>query len=160
MNDKKEVPGFSCCLKNKLVLYFFSIFKYKFNEMKSENEKNILVVDDSTTNIVLLEAILDEKGYKIYTALNVKEAYSIIAKHHPDLILLDLLMPKISGFDFLKEIKKNKNTKDTPVIIVSALADEENIERILNMGAVDFVKKPIDLQYLVNKVESLLHKQE
>jgi DNA-binding response OmpR family regulator len=120
--------------------------------MKSENEKNILVVDDSTTNIVLLEAILDEKGYKIYTA--------IIAKHHPDLILLDLLMPKISGFDFLKEIKKNKNTKDTPVIIVSALADEENIDRILNMGAVDFVKKPIDLQYLVNKVESLLQKQE
>jgi DNA-binding response OmpR family regulator len=141
-------------------LFFFSIFKYKFKEMKSENEKNILVVDDSTTNIVLLEAILDEKGYKIYTALNVKEAYAIIAKHHPDLILLDLLMPKISGFDFLKEIKKNKNTKDTPVIIVSALADEENIDRILNMGAVDFVKKPIDLQYLVNKVESLLQKQE
>jgi DNA-binding response OmpR family regulator len=128
--------------------------------MKAANEINILVVDDSTTNIVLLEAILDEKGYKIYTALNAKEAYSIIAKHHPDLILLDLLMPKISGFDFLKEIKKKKDTRDTPVIIVSALTDDENIDKIMNMGATDFVKKPIDLQYLVNKVESVLHRQE
>ncbi|MBN2612861.1 MAG: response regulator [Bacteroidales bacterium] len=125
--------------------------------MKASNEINILVVDDSTTNVVLLEAILDEKGYRIHTALNAKEAYSIIAKHKPDLILLDLLMPKISGFDFLKEIKKNNVTKDTPVIIVSALTDEDNIDKILQMGAIDFVKKPIDLQYLVNKVESVLH---
>jgi len=128
--------------------------------MKAANKMNILVVDDSTTNIVLLEAILEEKGYKIYTALNVREAYAIIDKNHPDLILLDLLMPKISGFDFLKEIKKRKETRDTPVIIVSALADDENIDKILNMGAIDFVKKPIDLQYLVNKVESVLHKHE
>ena len=147
-------------LKNKLCIFFFIIFKYKFKEMKAANEMNILVVDDSTTNIVLLEAILEEKGYKIYTALNVREAYAIIAKNHPDLILLDLLMPKISGFDFLKDIKKRKDTRDTPVIIVSALADDENIDRIMDMGAIDFVKKPIDLQYLVNKVESVLHKQE
>ena len=125
--------------------------------MKTASDINILIVDDSTTNVVLLEAILDERGYKIHTALNAKEAYSIIAKHKPDLILLDLLMPKISGFDFLQEIKKNNVTKDTPVIIVSALTDEENIDKIKEMGAVDFVKKPIDLQYLVNKVESILH---
>jgi DNA-binding response OmpR family regulator len=118
----------------------------------------ILVVDDSTTNVVLLEAILDEKGYKIETALNAKEAYSLIEKNIPDLILLDLLMPKISGFDFLKEIRKNDPTKNTPVIVVSALTDEENIEKIMNMGAIDFVKKPIDLQYLVDKVESVLQR--
>ena len=128
--------------------------------MKTANEINILIVDDSTTNVVLLEAILDERGYKIHTALNAKEAYSIIAKHKPDLILLDLLMPKISGFDFLHEIKKSKSTKDTPVIIVSALTDEENIEKIMDMGAIDFVKKPIDLQYLVNKVEAILHSKQ
>ncbi len=69
--------------------------------MKSANEINILIVDDSTTNVVLLEAILDERGYKIHTALNAKEAFSVITKHKPDLILLDLLMPKISGFYFL-----------------------------------------------------------
>jgi DNA-binding response OmpR family regulator len=117
----------------------------------------ILVVDDSTTNVVLLEAILDEKGYRIETALNAKEAYAILAQHTPDLILLDLLMPKISGFDFLAQIRCNENTRSTPVIVVSALADEENITKILDMGAIDFIKKPIDLQYLVEKVESVLH---
>ncbi len=116
----------------------------------------ILVVDDSTTNVVLLEAILDEKGYKIETALNAKEAYGIIERNTPDLILLDLLMPKISGFDFLEEIRKNEKTQNTPVIVISALTDEENIEKIMNMGAIDFVKKPIDLQYLVDKVEAVL----
>jgi PleD family two-component response regulator len=124
--------------------------------MPENKDYTILVVDDSTTNVVLLEAILDEKGYKIETALNAKEAYSIIEKNIPDLILLDLLMPKISGFDFLTEIRKNENTKNTPVIVVSALTDEENIDKIMELGAIDFIKKPIDLQYLVEKVESVL----
>jgi two-component system, cell cycle response regulator DivK len=125
--------------------------------MMAENKDyTILVVDDSTTNVVLLEAILDEKGYKIETALNAKEAYTLIEKHTPDLILLDLLMPKISGFDFLQEIRKNETTRTTPVIVISALTDEDNIEKIMSMGAIDFVKKPIDLQYLVDKVESVL----
>lgn len=149
-------------------MQFLLIFTYIYNKrinitleiqyqmMPDNKDYTILVVDDSTTNVVLLEAILDEKGYKIETALNAKEAYSIIEKNTPDLILLDLLMPKISGFDFLQEIRKNDNTKSTPVIVVSALTDEENIEKIMNMGAIDFVKKPIDLQYLVDKVESVL----
>lgn len=125
--------------------------------MADKKDYKILVVDDSTTNVVLLEAILDEKGYHIETALNAKEAYSAIEKDPPDLILLDLLMPKISGFDFLDEIQKNELTKNTPVIVVSALTDEENINKILEMGAIDFVKKPIDLQYLVERVEAVLH---
>jgi two-component system, cell cycle response regulator DivK len=126
--------------------------------MEEKQEYKILVVDDSTTNVVLLEAILDEKGYQIETALNAREAYALIEKDAPDLILLDLLMPKISGFDFLEEIRKNQKTKNTPVIVVSALTDEENVEKIMKMGAIDFVKKPIDLQYLVEKVESVLKK--
>lgn len=126
--------------------------------MDENRDYKILVVDDSTTNVVLLEAILDEKGYKIETALNAKEAYSLIERDTPDLILLDLLMPKISGFDFLEEIRKNEKTKNTPVIVVSALTDEENVEKIMGMGAIDFVKKPIDLQYLVERVESVLQK--
>ena len=126
--------------------------------MEENRDFKILVVDDSTTNVVLLEAILDEKGYRIETALNANEAYSIIEKETPDLILLDLLMPKISGFDFLEEIRKIEKTKNTPVIVVSALTDEENVDRIMKMGAIDFVKKPIDLQYLVERVEQVLEK--
>lgn len=127
--------------------------------MGENKDFKILVVDDSTTNVVLLEAILDEKGYQIETALNAKEAQTIIDRDKPDLILLDLLMPKISGFEFLEELRKVEATKNTPVIVVSALTDEENIERIMKLGAVDYVKKPIDLQYLVSRVESVLQNE-
>ena len=127
--------------------------------MKLKKDFCILVVDDSTTNVVLLEAIFYERGYKIETAYNAKEASVIIDKQTPDLILLDLLMPQINGFDFLKKLRKNRNTKDTPVIVVSAATDEENVDRIMKMGAIDFIKKPIDLDYLVDRVESVLHKE-
>jgi DNA-binding response OmpR family regulator len=141
-------------------LYFkdFLVALDKTVKMEDKRDHKILVVDDSTTNVVLLEAILDEKGYQIETALNAKEAYAIIENESPDLILLDLLMPKISGFEFLEELRKNPKTKSTPVIVVSALADEENVEKILKMGAIDFIKKPIDLQYLVERVENVLQK--
>lgn len=125
--------------------------------MNDNKNYNILVVDDSTTNIVLLEAILEEKGYIIHKALSAREAFNIISKNKIDLILLDLLMPKISGFEFLEEIRKNKKTTNIPVIVVSALTEEETIDKILKMGAIDFVKKPIDINYLVDKVERTLH---
>jgi PleD family two-component response regulator len=123
-------------------------------------QSSILLVDDSTTNIVLLEAILAKKGYRIETAMNGKEALDSISKRIPDLILLDLLMPKISGFDFLEQLRKNESTKNTPVIVVSALSDDLNISKIMGMGAIDFIKKPIDIQYLVDRVDLLLAKGE
>jgi CheY-like chemotaxis protein len=120
-------------------------------------QSRILVIDDSTTNIVLLDAVLREKGYVIETAMNAKEAFSRIEKQIPDLILLDLLMPKISGFDFLEQLRKNEKTAKTPVILVSALnTDDENIKRIKSLNAVDFLRKPIDIQYLVGLVEKVL----
>ncbi|HEX2396195.1 MAG TPA: response regulator [Bacteroidales bacterium] len=120
-------------------------------------QSRILVIDDSTTNIVLLEAILTEKGYLIETALNAKEAFLRIEKQIPDLILLDLLMPKVSGFDFLQELRKKESTRKTPVIVISAInTDDENAKRINDLEAVDFIRKPIDIQYLVSKVKEIL----
>ncbi len=117
----------------------------------------ILVVDDSTTNIVLLEAILTEKGYLIESACNAREAFMRIEKQLPDLILLDLLMPKVSGFDFLEQLRRNDQTKKTPVIVISAVnTDDENMHRIRNLDAIDFLRKPIDIQYLVTLVEKVL----
>jgi two-component system cell cycle response regulator DivK len=119
-------------------------------------QPKILVVDDSSTNIILLEAILEEKGYLVDTALNAKEAFKCIAKELPNLIVLDLLMPKVSGFDFLEQLHRNEEARNTPVIIVSALTDEENIKRAYGLGALDYIKKPIDIQYLVNRLEKIL----
>jgi DNA-binding response OmpR family regulator len=109
---------------------------------------------------VLLEAILNGQGYQIETAQSVKEAYQIIKKEAVNLILLDLLMPKVSGYDFLKEIKSNTSTKDIPVIIVSAVSDPENRKKSIEMGALDFINKPIDIQDFLNKVETILKKKE
>ncbi len=124
--------------------------------MKKKINSRILVVDDSSTNIVLLEAILNGQGYQIETAQSVKEAYTIIKKEPVNLILLDLLMPRVSGYDFLKEIKNNDATKDIPVIIVSAVADPENRKKSMEMGALDFINKPIDIQDFIAKVDSVL----
>ena len=118
---------------------------------------NILVVDDSTTNIVLLEAILEENGYKIDSAVSVKEALQCIDKKIPDLILLDLLMPKVSGFEFLETLRADERTRLIPVMVISAITDEDSINRILRLGAVDFIKKPIDIQYLVEQVDRTLN---
>ncbi len=121
-------------------------------------QSRILVIDDSTTNIVLLEAILAEKGYTIETALNAKEAFARIEKQVPDLILLDLLMPKVSGFDFLEQLRKDEKTKKTPVIVISAITtDDENTRKINDLETVDFLRKPIDIQYLVSRVEEILN---
>ena len=128
--------------------------------MKKNQTSRILVVDDSSTNIVLLEAILNGQGYEIETAQSVKEAYQIIKKEAVHLILLDLLMPRVSGYDFLKEIKSNQSTKDIPVIIVSAVADAENRKKSIELGALDFINKPIDIQYFIEKIETILKKKE
>ncbi|MBN2812484.1 MAG: response regulator [Bacteroidales bacterium] len=123
-------------------------------------ESRILVIDDSTTNIVLLEAILTDKGYLIETALNAKDAFMRIEKQVPDLILLDLLMPKVSGFEFLDQLRKDERTKNTPVIVISAInTDDEITQKIEKLEAVAFLRKPIDIQYLVSKVDEVLNEE-
>jgi CheY-like chemotaxis protein len=119
---------------------------------------NILVIDDSTTNVVLMDAVLSDKGYQIETAMTAEEAYMRIERQVPDLILLDLLMPKVSGFDFLEKLRQQEKTRNTPVIIVSALTDDENVQKIKKLGTVDFLRKPVDIQYLVDRVREILPK--
>lgn len=121
-----------------------------------ENEKTILIVDDSNTNIVLLEAVLGTKGFRTFSARNVKEAKKVLSKNHIDLILLDLLMPDISGYDFLEEAEGTGLLNDIPVIAVSALTDDFNVEKTLKLGAIEFIKKPVNINDLVDKVVSTL----
>ena len=122
----------------------------------NNNGKTILVIDDSTTNVVLLQAVLNKKGYIIETALNVKDAFSVMSRKMPDLILLDLLMPRINGYEFLKEIKADPKTRNIPVIVVSALTDQENIQKSMALGANEFITKPVDIQKLLEMVASVL----
>ena len=120
-----------------------------------ENKKKILIIDDSNTALLLMEYALKEAGYISLSASNVKEATKHIDKNFPDLILLDLSMPEISGYDFLK--RKNELRIDhIPIIIVSAYDTVESIELTRKLGAVDFIAKPIRLDTLVDMIKSYL----
>ena len=126
--------------------------------MKMDQEKRkILVIDDSITNVVLLNAILSEEGYEIITVFNVAEALKVMKRNFPDLILLDLQMPDLDGFDFLERIKFKTNYKEIPVIIVTAYSDQANIKKALSLGATDYIEKPIDIDLLFNKISNTLN---
>jgi len=124
--------------------------------MNSSNSNSVLIVDDSATNLVLLEAILQEEGYRTYTAISAKEAFSIIEQSKPDIILLDLLMPQVSGFDVLEKLKSNLSTSEIPVVVVSAVNTKENIELCKDLGAADFFTKPIDIPVFLSKLKDFL----
>ena len=120
-----------------------------------EPNKSILIIDDSSTNVVLLDAVLNEKGYRIETALCVKDALAILEKETPDLIILDLLMPKINGYDFLSKLRSESSTKQIPVIIVSAVSEPEDIKKAVGFGVVEFVHKPVDIQHITELVDAV-----
>jgi two-component system, cell cycle response regulator DivK len=115
----------------------------------------ILVVDDSQTNNVLLEAVLSEGGYATQTAMSASEAWALMYKNPPALVLLDLLMPKISGFQLLERMKAKEAYADIPVIIVSALSDPETARVLQDMGADDFFSKPLDIHGLLKRISEL-----
>lgn len=124
--------------------------------MSNKQKPSVLIVDDSTTNQVLLEALLQEEGYDTITAYSAKEAFRLLEKQLPDLILLDLLMPQINGFEFLTQVKANPNTINIPIVIVSAVGTKENIETCRELGAMDFFSKPIDIPIFLAKMKEYL----
>lgn len=119
-------------------------------------KKEILIVDDSATNVFLIESVLTEYGFKTISASNAKEAYKAIDKKKPDLILLDILMPQISGVEFIKTIKQNPKFLAIPIIAVSAITDEDSITEIISLGADIFINKPIIISDLIDKINSIL----
>lgn len=123
-------------------------------------EDYILIIDDSETNNVLLEALLEDVGYQTKTALSASEGWMLIHQQKPRLILLDLLMPKVSGFQMLDRLKANKNFADIPVVIVSALNEPDTIETLMKAGADDFFSKPINLKTIVARVQDLVPPDE
>ncbi len=120
-----------------------------------ENKKKILIIDDSNTALVLMEYALKEAGYISLIASSVKEAIKLIEKQIPDLILLDLSMPEISGYDFLKS-KNELHIDHIPIVIVSAYDSVESIELTRKLGAVDFIAKPIRLDSMMEKIKGYL----
>jgi putative two-component system response regulator len=116
----------------------------------------IVVADDEPANVDLLERWLARDGHAVYRAFDGEEALAIVAQHQPDLVLLDVMMPKQTGFDVCLALKRDAATRLIPVVLVTALQDTEHKIRGIEAGADDFVTKPINVLELQARVRSLL----
>ncbi len=123
---------------------------------EEQTGSRILVVDDNVQNLELLVAYLDELDYEIMTAADGVEALEIIKGNLPDLILLDVMMPRMSGFECCRKLKSDPETRDIPIIMVTALNEIGDIERGVESGTDDFITKPVNRLELVTRVRSLL----
>jgi CheY-like chemotaxis protein len=119
-------------------------------------EVRILVVDDERQNRQLLEVILEGEGYHVLTATSGKEALEKVAGELPDLVLLDVMMPGMDGYQVASRIKADAATKSIPVILLTALDDRSSRSHGLSAGAEDFLTKPIDRAELCLRVRKLL----
>ena len=116
----------------------------------------VLIVDDSHASLKLLSEILENNGYKTITADHARKAFEALDNILPDIILLDLMMPEITGYQALKTIIANDRTSDIPVIIISARTERMDIQKAFDLGAVDYITKPIVIKELLEKVEGAL----
>lgn len=122
-----------------------------------KDKDTILIVDDLDVNIMLLEEILDSLGYKTKSAMSAVEATDILNEELPSMVLLDIMMPDINGYEFCQMLKENPHTRDIPVIFVSAAEGDDEREKAFEIGGVDFVKKPFDVTEIKTRVSTHLN---
>lgn len=118
--------------------------------------KTILLVDDSATILMMEKLILSNGPYELITANNGEEAVKKAAEHQPDLILLDVIMPKMGGFEACRRIRAAETTRTIPVIMVTTRGEAANVEAGWANGCTDYVTKPINSAELLAKVRDLL----
>jgi two-component system, OmpR family, alkaline phosphatase synthesis response regulator PhoP len=120
-------------------------------------QSKVLIVDDNHQNLELLEAYLeDAANITTLRATNGQECLNIVRDNMPDLILLDIMMPNMSGYEVCKALRANDATKDIPVILVTALHEMADIELGMDLGANDFLTKPVNRVDLLSRINTLL----
>ena len=120
-------------------------------------EKKILIVDDSNVVLMTQKMILANVGrYTLITASDGEEAVAKATNESPDLLLLDVIMPKMTGFEVLKKLRSQESTANIPIIMVTTRGESENMETGYASGCNDYVTKPVDSTELLAKVEALL----
>lgn len=117
------------------------------------NTVNILIVDDEPVEVALLESVLRREGYRISSAAAADRGLQMAMDHGPDLIILDVMMPLINGFNFCQLIKNQDDSKHIKIIIVTARDEMEDIEIGMEMGADAYLTKPINTQELLRTIK-------
>lgn len=120
----------------------------------------ILVVDDRPDNVYYLQSRLQHENFQVITAFSGKEGIEKAKTAKPDLILLDIMMPEINGYEVCKILTNDDSTKDIPIILVTAKVDSKDVEEGLRVGAFDYIKKPFDKIELVARINSALRYYE
>ena len=119
----------------------------------------VLIADDNMANVELLEAYLVGCDYEIATAADGAETLVMVESFKPNLILLDIMMPKLSGFEVCEELKNNTKTRGIMILMVTALTELGDIERAVSAGCDDYLSKPVNKAELLKRVENLLKLQ-
>ncbi len=126
--------------------------------MDHEATARILVVDDSTLIRRLATALLTPAGYVLDEAADAKAALHQMQRHHYDLIILDIMMPGLSGLDVARRMRSNDRTKDIPILFCTSVSDRETVLDAANLGPMDYVTKPLNRQVLLEKTAPLIAK--
>ena len=119
----------------------------------------ILVVDDAEINRMMLQGLIESLGYDSVSAENGAEALEIIRSNTPDLVLLDIVMPVMDGYEVLKSLKTDSDFRNIPVIVVSSLDEMKSMVRCVELGAEDYLAKPFDATLLRARVNACLEKK-
>jgi CheY-like chemotaxis protein len=124
--------------------------------LASSSPPRVLIADDNPQGVELLEAYLSGSDYEIETAADGEETLRKVKHWHPDLILLDIMMPRISGFEVCKRLRADPAAQDTAVLMITALDQHSDIDRAVEAGTDDFLTKPINKTELLLRVRSAL----
>jgi DNA-binding response OmpR family regulator len=118
----------------------------------TQQKKKILVVDDSKTALFMVTTILKKAPYDLVTAHDGQQAVEVAMAERPDLILMDVIMPRMTGFEACRELRQHDATRTIPVILVTTRGEERNVETGFESGCNDYVTKPVNAQELLAKV--------
>lgn len=117
----------------------------------------ILIIDDEKDFCHFMKMNLESTNkYKILVSTNAKSGIKTAIRKKPDLVLLDIMMPNMSGFEVLQKLKENVNTTSTPVIMVTALDDDESVERAMGLYSYEYIVKPVEMDSLMSKIDKAL----
>jgi len=120
-----------------------------------QKSKKVLVVDDEEDFLSLIKYALEERDFEVITSTNAIDAGIKMSSELPGVILMDIKMPGINGFQACEAIKKNPVTKDVPIIIVSALGDESDMKKARHIGIADYFVKPVNIEKLILKIKEI-----
>ncbi len=151
--DKKLVEEFFNTKSGFYIKKEEADLKYDYSIIANSK---VMIVDDNLMNVELLEEILSKFGLEISSFLKPKEAYQVLLQEKFDLVLLDVMMPEMSGFELAKKIKNTPLNKDTPIIFISALSDSHNKIKGYNLGSYAYIEKPFDVNIIKSQIFNVL----